>query len=54
MGMLRVAKQTGAITIIPNAGLGAATNELCGGGHSIGGGLGPWGETEMEMWYAIL
>lgn len=29
MGMLRVAKQTGAITIIPNAGLGAATNELC-------------------------
>lgn len=29
MGMLRVAKQTGAITIIPNAGLEAATNELC-------------------------
>ncbi|UEQ04097.1 ABC transporter substrate-binding protein [Halomonas profundus] len=29
MGMLRVAKQTGAITIIPNAGLGAAANELC-------------------------
>lgn len=29
MGMLRVAQQTGAITIIPNAGLGAATNELC-------------------------
>ncbi|XKE47067.1 ABC transporter substrate-binding protein [Halomonas organivorans] len=29
MGMLRVAKQTGAITIIPNAGLGAATNQLC-------------------------
>lgn len=29
MGMLRVAKQSGAITIIPNAGLGAATNELC-------------------------
>lgn len=29
MGMLRVAKQTGALTIIPNAGLGAATNELC-------------------------
>ncbi|TVU92266.1 MULTISPECIES: ABC transporter substrate-binding protein [Vreelandella] len=29
MGMLRVAKQTSAITIIPNAGLGAATNELC-------------------------
>ncbi|RUR43626.1 ABC transporter substrate-binding protein [Halomonas populi] len=29
MGMLRVAKQTGAIMIIPNAGLGAATNELC-------------------------
>lgn len=29
MGMLRVAQQTGAIMIIPNAGLGAATNELC-------------------------
>ncbi len=29
MGMLRVAKQTGAITIIPNAGLEAATNQLC-------------------------
>lgn len=29
MGMLRVAQQTGAITIIPNAGLGAATNQLC-------------------------
>ncbi|MBB3192394.1 ABC transporter substrate-binding protein [Halomonas cerina] len=29
MGMLRVAKQSGAITIIPNAGLGAATNQLC-------------------------
>ncbi|MDI5984017.1 ABC transporter substrate-binding protein [Halomonas sp. M4R5S39] len=29
MGMLRVAQQTGAVTIIPNAGLGAATNELC-------------------------
>lgn len=29
MGMLRVAKQTGAITIIPNAGLGAATGQLC-------------------------
>ena len=29
MGMLRVAKQTGVITIIPNAGLGSATNELC-------------------------
>ncbi|WP_280553340.1 ABC transporter substrate-binding protein [Halomonas sp. 25-S5] len=29
MGMLRVAKQTGAITLIPNAGLEAATNQLC-------------------------
>ncbi|MCG7602259.1 ABC transporter substrate-binding protein [Halomonas sp. McH1-25] len=29
MGMLRVAKQTGALTIIPNAGLEAATNQLC-------------------------
>ncbi len=29
MGMLRVAKQSGAITIIPNAGLEAATNQLC-------------------------
>ncbi|WFM71683.1 ABC transporter substrate-binding protein [Halomonas sp. CKK8] len=29
MGMLRVARQTGAITIIPNAGLEAATNQLC-------------------------
>lgn len=29
MGMLRVAKQTGAITIIPNAGLAAATGALC-------------------------
>lgn len=29
MGMLRVASQTGAIMIIPNAGLGAATGELC-------------------------
>jgi branched-chain amino acid transport system substrate-binding protein len=29
MGMLRVAQQTGAILVIPNAGLGAATNELC-------------------------
>lgn len=29
MGMLRVAQQTGAITIIPNAGLGAATDQLC-------------------------
>lgn len=30
MGMLRVAKQSDAIMIITNAGLGAATNELCG------------------------
>ncbi len=30
MGMLRVAKQTDAIMIIPNAGLAAATNDLCG------------------------
>ncbi|MEX2322058.1 MAG: ABC transporter substrate-binding protein [Saccharospirillum sp.] len=30
MGMLRVAKQTDAIMIITNAGLNAATNELCG------------------------
>lgn len=29
MGMLRMAKKTGAITIIPNAGLEAATNQLC-------------------------
>lgn len=29
MGMLRVAKQTGALMIIPNAGLGAATGQLC-------------------------
>ncbi|MCE7509197.1 ABC transporter substrate-binding protein [Alloalcanivorax xenomutans] len=29
MGMLKVAKQTGAIMIIPNAGLGAATGQLC-------------------------
>lgn len=29
MGMLRVAQQTGAITLIPNAGLEAATNQLC-------------------------
>lgn len=30
MGMLRVAQQTDATLIIPNAGLGAATNQLCG------------------------
>lgn len=30
MAMLRIAQQTGTTLIIPNAGLGAATNQLCG------------------------
>lgn len=56
MGMLRVAKQTDAIMIIPNAGLGAATNELCGpnifrSSFSMWQDAYPMGQVAMDRGY---